>query len=109
MLDELFGPANFKNEVIWRRANTHNDPDGYGRVHDTLLYYRRPGGTFNPVHGEYRQEYLDQAYRHADPNGRRYRLLPLHATHVFSTKDDNTRRFGEKVGADASFGPSADA
>ena len=97
MLDELFGPTNFKNEVIWRRANTHNDPDGYGRVHDTLLYYRRPGGTFNPVYGEYRQEYLDQAYRHTDPDGRRYRLLPLHAAHVFSTKDDNTRRFGEKL------------
>jgi adenine-specific DNA-methyltransferase len=97
ILDELFGPMNFKNEIIWRRANTHNDPDGYGRIHDTLLYYRRPGGTFNRVHGEYRQEYLDQAYRHVDPDGRRYRLLPLHATHVFSSKDDNTRRFGDKV------------
>jgi adenine-specific DNA-methyltransferase len=79
VLDELFGPENFRNEIAWRRANTHNDPDGYGRIHDTLLYYRRPGG------------------RHVDPNGRRYRLLPLHATHVFSSKDDNTRRFGNKV------------
>jgi len=97
MLDELFGPTNFKNEVIWRRANTHNDPDGYGRIHDTLLYYRRPGGVFNPVHGEYRQDYVDQTYRQVDSEGRRYQTLPLHATHVFSSKDDNTRRFGDKV------------
>lgn len=97
ILDELFGPENFKNEIIWRRTNTHNDPDGFGRVHDTLLYYRLPGGTFNPVYGEYRQEYVDQAYRHVDADGRRYRLLPLHATHEFSSTDDNTRRFGDKV------------
>jgi adenine-specific DNA-methyltransferase len=97
LLDELLGPAAFQNEIVWRRANTHNDPDGYGRIHDTLLYYRRPGGTFNPVYGAYRQDYVDQAYRHTDENGRRYQTLPLHATHVYSSKDDNTRRFGDKV------------
>lgn len=97
VLDEVFGADNFKNEVIWRRANTHNDPDGYGRVHDTLLYYRRPKGVFNLVHEDYRQEYIEQAYRHADPDGRRYTTLPLHSTHVFSAADDNTRRFGDKV------------
>jgi DNA modification methylase len=96
IFDEVIGADNFKNEIVWRRANTHNDPGGYGRIHDTLLYYRRPGGVFNPVFGEYREEYLKQAYRHQD-GGRRYRLLPLHATHVYSSKDDNTRRFGDKV------------
>jgi len=97
IFDGALGIDSFKNEIVWRRANTHNDPDGYGRVHDTLLYYRRPSGTFNPAHGEYREEYLAQAYRHVDEAGRRYRLLPLHATHMFSTKDDNTRRFGDAV------------
>jgi adenine-specific DNA-methyltransferase len=97
ILDEVFGIDNFKNEIIWRRARTHNDPDGYGRVHDTLLYYRMSGATFNPVHAAYRDEYVETAYRHSDPDGRRYQLLPLHSTHVFSSKDDNTRRFGEKI------------
>ena len=96
IFDEVIGIDAFKNEIVWRRANTHNDPGGYGRIHDTLLYYRRTGGVFNPVFGEYREEYLKQAYRHED-GGRRYRLLPLHATHVYSSKDDNTRRFGDKV------------
>jgi len=97
VLDEVFGSDNFQNEIIWRRANTHNDPGGYGRIHDTLLYYRRPQGAFSPVYGDYREEYLEQAYRHVDPDGRRYRLLPLHATHVFSANDDNTRRFEGKI------------
>lgn len=94
IFDEVIGVDAFKNEIVWRRANTHNDPGGFGRIHDTLLYYRRAGGLFNPVFGEYREEYLTQAYRHED-EGRRYRLLPLHATHVYSSKDDNTRRFGD--------------
>lgn len=97
ILDELFGVENFQNEIVWRRANTHNDPDGYGRIHDTILYYRRPGGTFNRVHGEYRPEYIEQAYRHVDADGRRFQTLPLHATHPFSSTDDNTRRFGDRV------------
>jgi adenine-specific DNA-methyltransferase len=97
IFDEVIGVDAFKNEIVWRRANTHNDPGGYGRIHDTLLYYRRPGGVFNPVFGEYREEYVAQAYRHVDGDGRRYQTLPLHATHVFSSKDDNTRRFGDRV------------
>jgi adenine-specific DNA-methyltransferase len=40
VLDEIFGIETFKNEIVWRRAHTHNDPGGYGRVHDTILYYR---------------------------------------------------------------------
>ncbi len=96
IFDEVLGSDAFKNEIVWRRANTHNDPGGYGRIHDTLLYYRRSGGLFNPVFGEYREEYVAQAYRHKDGE-RSYRLLPLHATHVYSSKDDNTRRFGELV------------
>lgn len=94
IFDEVLGADAFKNEIVWRRANTHNDPGGFGRIHDTLLYYRRTGGLFNPVYGEYREEYVAQAYRHLDGE-RQYRLLPLHATHVYSSKDDNTRRFGE--------------
>jgi adenine-specific DNA-methyltransferase len=97
IFDEVMGADNFKNEIVWRRANTHNDPGGYGRIHDTLLYYRRPGGVFNPVLGEYREEYLAQSYKKVESDGRRYQTLPLHATHVYSSTDDNTRRFGDKV------------
>lgn len=97
VMDEVFGADNFKNEIVWKRANTHNDPKCFGRIHDTILYYAMPEAPFNVAYGEYDEEYLEKAYRHVEPDGRRYRLLPLHSTHVFSTKDDNTRRFGDKV------------
>ena len=39
MMDGIFGHKNFRNEIIWKRANAHNDPRGYGRISDTLLFY----------------------------------------------------------------------
>jgi len=87
----------YRNEIAWKRSNPKNDPKQYGRIHDTLLYYAASDASFYPVYGDYREEYVEQAYRHREADGRRFRLLPLHATHKFSEKDDNTRRFGDKV------------
>jgi adenine-specific DNA-methyltransferase len=97
LLDERLGMDAYRNEIIWKRSNPKNDPQQYGRIHDTLLYYAASESEFYPVYGDYREEYVEQAYRHRDPDGRAFRLLPLHATHKFSDTDDNTRRFGDKV------------
>jgi len=97
LLDERFGADAYRNEIVWKRSNPKNDPKQYGRIHDTLLYYAASESEFYPVYGDYREEYVEQAYRHTEPDGRRYCTLPLHATHKFSESDDNTRRFGDKV------------
>src|SRR5687768_15565310 len=41
LLDGVFGPENFRNEIIWKRYGAHNDAKTWGRVHDTLLFYSR--------------------------------------------------------------------
>src|SRR5207302_3010106 len=42
LLDAIFGPRNFRNEIIWRRSNAHNKLSRqYGPIHDTLLFYAR--------------------------------------------------------------------
>ena len=41
LMDAVFGPSNFRNEIVWRRTNAHNDPKRFGRVHDTILFYRK--------------------------------------------------------------------
>jgi adenine-specific DNA-methyltransferase len=94
LLDELFGIDAYRNEIVWKRSNPKNDPKQYGRVHDTLLYYTASEAEFYPVYGDYREEYVEEAYRHLDADGRRYSTFPLHATHKFSEADDNIRRFG---------------
>jgi len=96
IMDEVFGGQYFRNEVVYKRANTHNDPKRYGRIHDTLLFYTKGDSyKFNVVRGEYREEYLAQAYRHVDENGRRYRILPLHAPQ--GRPQDRKRRFGDRT------------
>jgi adenine-specific DNA-methyltransferase len=97
LADEIFGKENFQNEIVWKRALTHNDPKGYGRIHDTLLFYKKPLADFSTPYAEYDKEYVDRAYRLHEKDGRRYQLLPLHATHEFSSTDTNTRRFGDKT------------
>lgn len=97
LLDEFFGMDAYRNEIAWKRSNPKNDPKQYGRIHDTILFYTANEAEFYPVYGEYREEYVQQAYRFLDSDGRRYQTLPLHATHKFSASDDNTRRFGDKI------------
>ena len=41
ILDELFGEANFRNEIIWKRQSAHSDSGQCGAIHDTLLFYTR--------------------------------------------------------------------
>lgn len=38
--DEVFGSSNFCNEIIWQRADPHNDAKTkYGNIHDVILFY----------------------------------------------------------------------
>ncbi|MCG2728561.1 MAG: hypothetical protein L6244_07945, partial [Candidatus Methanoperedenaceae archaeon] len=32
VMDEIFGYENFRNEIVWKRADAHNDPDRYGNT-----------------------------------------------------------------------------
>ncbi|MYB95887.1 site-specific DNA-methyltransferase [Candidatus Poribacteria bacterium] len=40
-MDAIFGKQNFQNEIVWRRATAHNDPQKYGNNTDRLLYYSK--------------------------------------------------------------------
>lgn len=48
VLDALFTPQCFRNELIWRRSRSHNDDDitKYGAVHDTILFYTNSPDTW---------------------------------------------------------------
>jgi site-specific DNA-methyltransferase (adenine-specific) len=54
LLDSIFGPACFKNEVIWRYRRWPAKARRFQRMHDVLLFYSaRPGTqqTFNVLYG----------------------------------------------------------
>jgi len=75
LLDAVFGPKNFLNEIVWKRTSSHNDSVRFGRVHDVLLLYgksERP--RFNVLRTELDPAYVEKVYRQVDEQGRRYRL-----------------------------------
>lgn len=79
MLDEIFGPQSFRNEIIWKRTHAHGSANRWGDVHDIILFYSKGSKyTWNPLEQPHDQEYLDNKYRFEDERGR-YRLVVLTA------------------------------
>ncbi len=63
ILDTIFGPANFRNEIVWKRADAHNDPKKYGNIQDVILFYTKSDNyTWNPPYIDYSDHYL-KSYR----------------------------------------------
>jgi len=73
MLDQIFGGAQFRNEVVWKRTSAHSSAKRYGPVHDLVFYYGRTKTvTWNAPRVEYEQAYLDRYYKYDDGDGRLY-------------------------------------
>jgi adenine-specific DNA-methyltransferase len=83
LCDEIFGPVAYVNEIIWKRQTAHSDigqgARHLGRLHDTLLLYRKgEGGVWNMEYTSYEDAYVEAFYRHIEPEtGRRYRLSDI--------------------------------
>ncbi len=70
VLDTVFGARNFRNEVVWRRTNAHNNDRVYGRIHDILLFYTKSDSYFfNPQTRPYLNGYVRSMFRHVDERG----------------------------------------
>jgi adenine-specific DNA-methyltransferase len=91
ILDEVFGPENFINEIIWKRSGVHASKIGFGPVHDTiLLFSKSPEFVWNPQFGEYDKEYVENWFNKTDEKGRKYGLVVCSAP-------------GERLGTKAHF------
>jgi len=73
ILDTIFGPENFRSEIVWKRTSNHNDSKKWPRVHDTILFYAGKGFFWNPVYLHHDPEYVRKFYRFHDEQGL-YRL-----------------------------------
>jgi DNA modification methylase len=74
LLDAIFSPQYFRNEIIWQRTSAHaNVLQKFGAVHDTLLFYSK-GDSFiwNQQYLPYDEEYLDTFFDQVDADGRKY-------------------------------------
>jgi site-specific DNA-methyltransferase (adenine-specific) len=76
LLDAVFGPRYFQNEIVWKRTTSHNDArNKFGDVCDKIFFYSKSESHFFARQfGEYDERYLREKYKYVDGGGRRYRL-----------------------------------
>jgi DNA modification methylase len=69
LMDAVFGPQNFRNEVTWRRTSAHaNVGQKYAVVQDRLLFYAKlDKWTWNQLYIPYSPDYIESHYSQKDP------------------------------------------
>jgi len=73
LLDAIFSPVRFVNEIVWKRYGAHSNSNVYGAVHDILLFYSKSDEfTFNKQYTAYEDDYLKERFKFADPDGRKW-------------------------------------
>ncbi len=84
LMDAVFDHSNYRNEIIWKRADTIKGNVGqgsklWGRNTDTLLFYSKSDDYyFNQPFREYSESYKSTAYKYIEPEtGRHYRLVSM--------------------------------
>jgi site-specific DNA-methyltransferase (adenine-specific) len=85
VLDTVFVPQNFRNEIIWKRrtgsSSAVHQSNKFGTVTDSIFFYAKSDKT--PLNVQYNmqaegyQQYVDKFFRYVDEQGRRYRLADL--------------------------------
>jgi DNA modification methylase len=78
LMDAIFGPTSFKNEIIWKRTSAHSSASRYGAVHDVLLFYAKSNKhRWNQQYAPFSERYVSQFYTHTDDSGRKWRRSDL--------------------------------
>ena len=83
ILDTIFGPEQFRNEIIWQRTSSHSDAkqgaEHFGRIHDAILFYGKSNQlVWTPQHTEHDANYIKVHYPHVEAvTGRKYGLWDI--------------------------------
>ena len=71
VMDAVFGKANFRNEVVWKRTSTKSLAKRYAVNTDRILYYiKSNGATWNQQYAPYDDEYIQKTFRGRDKHGK---------------------------------------
>lgn len=71
LLDAVFGPVQFRNEVIWRRTGSNSAMRRFGPLHQTIFYYRKsPEAAYFPQTTPYTVDYIRKQFKNEDRRGR---------------------------------------
>ncbi len=86
LMDEIFGKANFRNEITRIKCNPKNfERKAYGNTKDVIFFYSKtkPDANDPIIWNDYRKPLTDaeikRQFPKIDKHGRRYTTTPLHA------------------------------
>ena len=82
LMDEVFGPRNFRNSITRIKCNPKNfNRYSYGNIKDTILFYSVSPDRlkWNPQEEPLTESDVVSLYPFVDGTGRRYATTPLHA------------------------------
>jgi len=74
-LDEIFGPKNLFNEIIWQYSGGSAPKNAFTRKHDSILRYVKNAESvvFNVTYEDYAQSTVNR-YNLTDDEGRKYKI-----------------------------------
>ena len=80
LMDEIFGEENFLNEIVWRRkgGTALGAMNRMSVAYDTIFLYSKSSDyLLNPIYNQASEEYIEQQFRYADKDGRRYMITVM--------------------------------
>ena len=71
VLDSIFGPTNFRSEVVWKRTGAHDlGAKQWPALHDVVFMYSRgEDWCWNRIYGDLDEEYIRKNFRYRDERG----------------------------------------
>lgn len=74
VLDTIFGPENYQNEITWKRTSSHSDSKRYPKITDTILFFSKSKDfCWHTLRGDYDESYVKSHYTNFDKAGRQFR------------------------------------
>jgi adenine-specific DNA-methyltransferase len=79
LCDEVFGSANFRNEIVWKRKSGRGETNAaavrFGTTTESILFYAKsPSTPLTRQYAESNPKYIAAKFNQVDPDGRRYHL-----------------------------------
>ncbi|MGD1155412.1 MAG: DNA methyltransferase [Terriglobia bacterium] len=72
VLDAVFRPENFRNEIVWKRTSARSDSHRWNHIHDIIFFYTRSADfTWNAQFTSYDSEYVKGFYSSVEPDTNR--------------------------------------
>jgi len=64
LMDAIFGPVNFQNEIVWQRTGAHSDASRWGRVSDICSSTQDWRIYLETQYLPYDEEYVSERYHY---------------------------------------------